>query len=197
MRTPLLPGALSNRQRRTRKTHRRILFHSATLASIIASLVMLVICCSHGPSPITFVSGADADSTTETESSMQTKTTANNDEDEDNDSSSDDDDHIGEEESESPPLSLNVIELNSRNFDSMVGDGNVWLIEFYTPWYVFFPALYRPLGCTTSSQRNFSGSLLVHFVGPWAFWKLTLVQFLLYFGRDIAWSLIIHCLVKV
>jgi hypothetical protein len=24
--------------------------------------------------------------------------------------------------------------LDSRNYDSHVGDGNVWLIEFYTPW---------------------------------------------------------------
>ena len=49
----------------------------------------------------------------------------------------DDDDDDREEESEKPSLSLNVIDLNSRNFDSMVADGNVWLIEFYTPWYVW------------------------------------------------------------
>jgi protein disulfide-isomerase-like protein len=32
------------------------------------------------------------------------------------------------------PLSLAVIELTSQNFARTVGDGNVWLIEFYTPW---------------------------------------------------------------
>jgi hypothetical protein len=31
-------------------------------------------------------------------------------------------------------LSLRVIELTSKNYASSVGDGNVWLIEFYTPW---------------------------------------------------------------
>jgi hypothetical protein len=31
-------------------------------------------------------------------------------------------------------LVLEVTELNSRNFDSFVSDGNVWLVEFYTPW---------------------------------------------------------------
>jgi type II secretory pathway component GspD/PulD (secretin) len=31
-------------------------------------------------------------------------------------------------------LVLEVTELNSRNFDSLVSDGNVWLVEFYTPW---------------------------------------------------------------
>jgi thiol-disulfide isomerase/thioredoxin len=29
---------------------------------------------------------------------------------------------------------LAVVVLTSRNFDSMVGDGNVWLVEFYAPW---------------------------------------------------------------
>ena len=33
-------------------------------------------------------------------------------------------------------LSLRVIELTSKNFGDSVGDGNVWLIEFYTPWCV-------------------------------------------------------------
>ena len=27
-----------------------------------------------------------------------------------------------------------VIELTSRNFDSYIADGNVWLVEFYAPW---------------------------------------------------------------
>jgi len=31
------------------------------------------------------------------------------------------------------PLGLQVIELTSLNFAASVGDGNVWLIEFYTP----------------------------------------------------------------
>jgi hypothetical protein len=34
-------------------------------------------------------------------------------------------------------LSLRVIELTSKNFAASIGDGNVWLIEFYTPWCVF------------------------------------------------------------
>jgi thiol-disulfide isomerase/thioredoxin len=29
---------------------------------------------------------------------------------------------------------LSVVVLTSRNFDSMVGDGSVWLVEFYAPW---------------------------------------------------------------
>ena len=28
-----------------------------------------------------------------------------------------------------------VITLNSKNFDSSLRDGNLWLIEFYAPWY--------------------------------------------------------------
>jgi hypothetical protein len=31
-------------------------------------------------------------------------------------------------------LSLKPYDLDSRNYDSHVGDGNVWLVEFYTPW---------------------------------------------------------------
>jgi protein disulfide-isomerase-like protein len=31
-------------------------------------------------------------------------------------------------------LGLDVVELNSRNFDLSVRDGNVWLVEFMTPW---------------------------------------------------------------
>lgn len=31
-------------------------------------------------------------------------------------------------------LSLQVIPLTSKNFGANVGDGNIWLIEFYTPW---------------------------------------------------------------
>ena len=31
------------------------------------------------------------------------------------------------------PQGLQVIELTSQNFGASVGDGNVWLIEFYTP----------------------------------------------------------------
>ena len=27
-----------------------------------------------------------------------------------------------------------VVELTSKNFDSYISDGNVWLIEFYAPW---------------------------------------------------------------
>lgn len=27
-----------------------------------------------------------------------------------------------------------VITLNSRNFESSISDGNVWLVEFYSPW---------------------------------------------------------------
>jgi thiol-disulfide isomerase/thioredoxin len=29
---------------------------------------------------------------------------------------------------------LSVVVLTSRNFESMVGDGSVWLVEFYAPW---------------------------------------------------------------
>jgi protein disulfide-isomerase-like protein len=36
--------------------------------------------------------------------------------------------------SSSTTIPLEVIELTSQNFASHVGDGNVWLIEFYTPW---------------------------------------------------------------
>jgi hypothetical protein len=35
---------------------------------------------------------------------------------------------------EQTPLSLHAIPLTSKNFGANVGDGNVWLIEFYTPW---------------------------------------------------------------
>lgn len=31
-------------------------------------------------------------------------------------------------------LSLDVVEITSKNFATTIGDGNVWLIEFYTPW---------------------------------------------------------------
>jgi hypothetical protein len=33
-------------------------------------------------------------------------------------------------------LSLRVVTMTSKNFATSVGDGNVWLIEFYTPWCV-------------------------------------------------------------
>ena len=29
-----------------------------------------------------------------------------------------------------------VITLDTKNFDSSISDGKVWLIEFYAPWYV-------------------------------------------------------------
>ena len=29
-----------------------------------------------------------------------------------------------------------VITLDTKNFDSSIADGKVWLIEFYAPWYV-------------------------------------------------------------
>ena len=93
---------------------------------IIATLAILVLCCCCSHLPTTFVSAADVDSTTTTKSSIDT-TTANS----ESDVNEEDD-----KDSELSSLSLNVIELNSRNFDSMVADGNVWLIEFYTPWYV-------------------------------------------------------------
>jgi len=31
-------------------------------------------------------------------------------------------------------ISKGVIKLNTRNFDSSIRDGNVWLVEFYAPW---------------------------------------------------------------
>jgi hypothetical protein len=37
---------------------------------------------------------------------------------------------------------LRVVELTSKNFASTIGDGNIWLIEFYTPWYV--PCINNP-----------------------------------------------------
>lgn len=42
-------------------------------------------------------------------------------------------------------ISLLPISLTSQNFASTVGDGNVWLIEFYTPWYVAFMTGYERL----------------------------------------------------
>ena len=27
-----------------------------------------------------------------------------------------------------------VIQLNAKNFDKSIGDGNAWLIEFFAPW---------------------------------------------------------------
>lgn len=33
-----------------------------------------------------------------------------------------------------PKSTQNLFQLHSRNFDSSVSDGNVWLIEFYAPW---------------------------------------------------------------
>ena len=39
-----------------------------------------------------------------------------------------------EKDNAASTLSLKPYELDSRNYDSHVGDGNVWLIEFYTPW---------------------------------------------------------------
>lgn len=32
------------------------------------------------------------------------------------------------------PGSEGVITLTSRNFDSSISDGNVWLIQFHSPW---------------------------------------------------------------
>mmetsp|Transcript_101762 Transcript_101762/g.206769 ORF Transcript_101762/g.206769 Transcript_101762/m.206769 type:complete len:184 (-) Transcript_101762:3777-4328(-) len=56
-------------------------------------------------------------------------------------------------DSDDNSLSLNVIELTSTNFGSTVGarDGNVWLIEFYTPTCshcVNFSASYRNIAST-------------------------------------------------
>ena len=93
---------------------------------IFASLAILVIWCGCSHSATTFVSGADVDSTTTTKSSIDTATA----------NSESDANEKDDKDSEFSSLNLNVIELNSRNFDSMVADGNVWLIEFYTPWYV-------------------------------------------------------------
>jgi len=36
--------------------------------------------------------------------------------------------------SPAPKSNQNLFQLNSRNFDSSISDGNVWLIEFYAPW---------------------------------------------------------------
>lgn len=35
---------------------------------------------------------------------------------------------------ETKPAPKGVIKLDSRNFDSSIRDGNVWLVEFYAPW---------------------------------------------------------------
>ena len=43
---------------------------------------------------------------------------------------------------ERKPLSIQAIQLTSKNFGAYVGDGNVWLIEFYTPWYVPWVVMY-------------------------------------------------------
>jgi hypothetical protein len=43
-------------------------------------------------------------------------------------------DSATEKDNPTSTLSLKPYELDSRNYDSHVGDGNVWLIEFYTPW---------------------------------------------------------------
>jgi protein disulfide-isomerase-like protein len=57
--------------------------------------------------------------------------------------------------SSSTTIPLEVIELTSQNFASHVGDGNVWLIEFYTPWcshcMTFKPA-YDSVGLTFHSS---------------------------------------------
>ena len=34
-----------------------------------------------------------------------------------------------------PPDDL-VMPLDLKNFDALVGNGSVWLVEFYAPWYV-------------------------------------------------------------
>lgn len=43
-------------------------------------------------------------------------------------------DRATEKDNAASTLSLKPYDLDSRTYDSHVGDGNVWLIEFYTPW---------------------------------------------------------------
>jgi thioredoxin-like negative regulator of GroEL len=50
-------------------------------------------------------------------------------------------------------LSLRVIELTSKNFGTSMGDGNVWLIEFYTPWCVRI--LLRVLYLASADENSF------------------------------------------
>jgi len=59
--------------------------------------------------------------------------------------------------SSSSTLSVNVIELTSKNFASNIGDGNVWLIEFYTDWCKHcqnFKHVYDNIGRTFHSSPN-------------------------------------------
>ena len=124
----------------TRKPRRGIFPYSKPFTTIvIACLAILINCCCRGTLPITFVTGADAVSATTATKIAKAGTAVSG--------TDDDDDDDREEESEKPSLSLNVIDLNSRNFDSMVADGNVWLIEFYTPWYVWFSGCKNDVFC--------------------------------------------------
>ena len=87
---------------------------SLTWKSCLVALSMLIICVIGGE--LTVVEGKAVASTTLTKSEQKSDRTKQPD--------------------KTSPLPLSVIELNSKNFDSMVGDGNIWLVEFYTPWYV-------------------------------------------------------------
>lgn len=40
----------------------------------------------------------------------------------------------GQDDEAKRPPSRGPFELTSQNFDLSVSDGNVWLVEFYTPW---------------------------------------------------------------
>lgn len=42
----------------------------------------------------------------------------------------------GQDDEAKRPPSRGPFELTSQNFDLSVSDGNVWLVEFYTPWWV-------------------------------------------------------------
>mmetsp|Transcript_15813 Transcript_15813/g.43736 ORF Transcript_15813/g.43736 Transcript_15813/m.43736 type:complete len:245 (+) Transcript_15813:173-907(+) len=52
-------------------------------------------------------------------------------------------------------MNLDVIELTSKNFGTLMGDGNVWLIEFYTPscsHCVEFASSYQRIAATFHSE---------------------------------------------
>ena len=48
-------------------------------------------------------------------------------------------------------LSLRPIDITSKEYTSNVGDGNVWLIEFFTPWYV---KQNKERGTATACERS-------------------------------------------
>lgn len=61
-----------------------------------------------------------------------------------------------------------IVELNPTNFDALVtGSAEVWVVEFYAPWYVLFASWATELG-SVLSQDGFALCSGVAIVRPWS-----------------------------